>query len=246
MFENIIVHNHKGGSGKTTLSVHLARWLAEHERPAVLLDTDTQSNAIRWITGYAWEGDDAVNVGDLPLAAVWMDDQIAQDLAVERNATLVIDTPPSDDLFRQLPRSLHPSSRDLLVIPCSGRMAIDGAVKVLEEAEDYPCRTVLVANGVDPVDDSDRSEVGALIELEQVYDVTVFRAAIPPNAEKMGLAERDGIPFWETPYADRTHTGKALKAFCRWVERGCDIAEADASFSDTAALQPDLRERLWS
>ena len=248
-FDNIIVHNHKGGSGKTTLSVHLSVWLARQGVPAVLLDTDSQANGIRWITGYDWEGDDAVDIPryGAPLAAVFMDDQLAQDIALDREATLVIDTPPSDDLFQQLPRALHPSAEDLLVIPVQGRMAIDGAVKVLEEVAAYPCRTVLVANAVDPMDDSDRSEVAALVELERSFDCTVFRAAIPPNPEKMGVAERDGISFWETPYADRTHTGKALTAFCQWVQNGCDVTEADGDFRQGShSLRRDLQERLWS
>ncbi|MGC3992052.1 MAG: ParA family protein [Chthoniobacteraceae bacterium] len=41
--------NSKGGVGKTTISVHLAAWLAKGKRPVIFIDADPQQSASTWI-----------------------------------------------------------------------------------------------------------------------------------------------------------------------------------------------------
>jgi len=45
----ITVANQKGGTGKTTIAIHLATWLAQSGRPVVLVDLDTQGSAARFL-----------------------------------------------------------------------------------------------------------------------------------------------------------------------------------------------------
>lgn len=45
----LLVANPKGGSGKTTLAVNLAGWLASQNRPVALLDLDPQKSATTWL-----------------------------------------------------------------------------------------------------------------------------------------------------------------------------------------------------
>src|SRR5580658_10722434 len=45
----IVVANSKGGVGKSTLSVHLAAWLAEQGHRVTLADCDTQQSSSEWI-----------------------------------------------------------------------------------------------------------------------------------------------------------------------------------------------------
>jgi chromosome partitioning protein len=45
----ILVANPKGGSGKTTLSINLAGWLASQGRRVAMLDLDRQKSATQWL-----------------------------------------------------------------------------------------------------------------------------------------------------------------------------------------------------
>src|SRR5580700_3248687 len=45
----IAIANSKGGVGKSTLSVHLATWLAEQGHRVTLADCDTQQSSSEWI-----------------------------------------------------------------------------------------------------------------------------------------------------------------------------------------------------
>jgi chromosome partitioning protein len=47
----IVCANAKGGTGKTSLSVHLAAGLAQQGHPVLLVDLDAQGNASTWLLG---------------------------------------------------------------------------------------------------------------------------------------------------------------------------------------------------
>jgi len=248
--QNIIVHNHKGGSGKTTLSVHLAWQLSECMQPVVLLDLDTQDNATRWLTRFQWEGNEAVDVqtpdGHGTLAVVNQNAPLALQIADDRDALLIVDTPPTVDVFERIPAIVHPQPQDIFVVPCSSRMSLDGAVAVIEEIHERGLQTRirLIANQTDPKEPASKKELATMEGLEREFrDVIVFRAAIPSNM-KMHLAERDGMPFWEVDYADRTYTHKALRAALGWIGAGARLEHADAR-SGPFGLDAELQRRLW-
>lgn len=246
--QNVVVHNHKGGSGKTMLSVHLSWYLVEYGRNVVLLDLDEQDNAIRWITQFDWDGSTAVEVHSDDrgsLAVVSLDAEAAVSLANQRNAVLIVDTPPAYDLFDRLPTIVYPEQDDIFLLPVGGRLSLDGAVAVLEEIEarGLTTRVRIIANQLDPKkQEAAQSQLRTLEELEKAFpQLTVFRVAVPSNY-KMHMAERYGQPYWRRPYADRTHTGKSLRAALGWIASGAHADDAGGTGFD--GLDRDLSERL--
>ncbi len=47
--KRIVVMNPKGGSGKTTIAINLASYLASRQQTPVLMDFDPQGSSIRWV-----------------------------------------------------------------------------------------------------------------------------------------------------------------------------------------------------
>ncbi|WP_263841511.1 ParA family protein [Salinibacter sp.] len=249
----IVVHNHKGGTGKTMIAVHLAEYLVEHGQKWQLLDADPQYNAISWLTGHAWDGEDALQLpgeGRREEMVVTIDSSV-----VAETPRVVVDTPPAGDALRRLhDAGLELGPEDLLVCPVSGRFGIDGAIKVAEEAAPSGCRIVALLNMTDPDDDHGSEEIKAVRELEGVEDlgIEVFKMAIPRNDDYLRRAELQGEPVWDIPYATSTHAVRALQAFCRWVAEGAppegNQMGSLASGSPNTESQrrvSELQDRLW-
>ena len=78
--KTILVANPKGGSGKTTLSVNIAGYLANRGQHVALLDLDRQQSATRWL---------ALRPGDLPPIRILG----SKKEEAQRNDWLVIDSP---------------------------------------------------------------------------------------------------------------------------------------------------------
>src|SRR5947208_15095642 len=47
--QRIVVLNPKGGSGKTTIAINLASYLASRRHTPVLMDFDPQGSTLRWV-----------------------------------------------------------------------------------------------------------------------------------------------------------------------------------------------------
>jgi len=249
----VVVHNHKGGTGKTMFAVHLAEFMADQGQTWHVLDADPQYNGISWLTAHAWEGEKTILLpgqGRREEMVVTIDPAVASE-----SDHLVVDTPPEAGALKDLRRAgIGLGPKDLLVCPVSGRFGIDGAIKVAEEASQFDCRVVAVLNMTDPDDAHAAEEVKAVRELEEVEDlgIEVFKMAIPRNDKYMREAELKGEPVWDLSYAGNTHTVRALQAFMRWVSQG-----APAEGNQMGALAPErsstgkasrvneLQDRLW-
>ncbi len=247
----VVVHNHKGGTGKTMLAVHIAEYLVEQGQEWDLMDADPQHNAVSWLTGHAWSGEAALQLpgeGRRSKMTVTVDPETALS-----STHLVVDTPPSEDSLEDLQRSgIELVSDDLLICPVSGRFGIDGAIKVAEEVRVSGCRVVVVLNMTDPDDDYASEEVQAARDLEEVENlgIEVFKMTIPRNDKYLRLAELQGMPVWDIPYARSTHTVGALQALCRWIAEGAPpeanrMGQLTPGLANHQGRGEDLQERLW-
>ena len=91
--KTIVIANQKGGSGKSTVTVHLAA-AAEHagDGPVILSDTDPQGTAADWFNQRKKAGIDTPRYSPLTLAEI--DDKLAV-MAKAGVSYLFIDTAPS-------------------------------------------------------------------------------------------------------------------------------------------------------
>lgn len=107
----ISVVSQKGGSGKTTLAVHLAAAATAEGRVACIIDTDPQATAAAWGD---WRG------GREPEVITTPPPRLARTLDEARNLgaeVAVIDTPPHADAAARESAKLA----DLVLIPCRPR-----------------------------------------------------------------------------------------------------------------------------
>lgn len=106
--KTVAVVSQKGGSGKTTLAVHLATAAAIAGHVAAIIDLDPQATAASWGDDRAGEGPEVISGQAVRLPALI---QAAQ----KNGATfLVLDTAPNADQTA----SLAARAADVVLIPC--------------------------------------------------------------------------------------------------------------------------------
>ncbi|MGB3165508.1 MAG: ParA family protein [Alteraurantiacibacter sp.] len=109
--KTIAIVSQKGGSGKTTLALHLATRAVQAKYPACVIDTDPQATAAAWGD---WRGDFLPAVVTSPPARLV---RTIANAAKEGLAVSVIDTPPhAEAAMREAIKAA-----DLVLIPCRPR-----------------------------------------------------------------------------------------------------------------------------
>lgn len=125
----IVLANSKGGVGKTSISVHLATWLAEQGHSVVLADCDAQQSSSDWLSEAAPEIK-TVRLAD-PTAILDALPQLAQEADY-----VVADGPGSNT---ETSRALLLRA-DLALVPCKASMlevrALAQATAVLRQSQD--------------------------------------------------------------------------------------------------------------
>ena len=125
----VVVANSKGGVGKSTLSVHLAAWLAGQGHAVVLADCDTQASSSDWLR----EAVPAVRCVRLGTP-----DQILDQLPqLGQEADYVVADGPGSNTETSRALLLR---ADFAVVPCKASMlevrALAQATAVLRQAQD--------------------------------------------------------------------------------------------------------------
>ena len=202
----IVLANSKGGVGKTSISVHLATWLAEQGHSVILADCDAQQSSGEWLT------------------------EAAPDIRVVRLAdpTAILDVLPqldqeADFVIADGPGSNTETSRALLLradfalVPCKASMlevrALAQATTVLRQSQD-------VRNG--PPD--------ARIVLSMVGKTYRLTQDMRDAAAALGLPLAQSVLTLKQVYADAPGQGTVV---WRLGARGRDAAlEIEALFRE--------------
>jgi chromosome partitioning protein len=132
----------KGGSGKTTIAVHLAACAARHDIHTALIDIDPQASAFKWNQSRAEaEQLDAIQATPQQLA-------LLLDQAKKAKAGLVvIDTAPHSDSTAAIAAQLA----DFVLIPCRpARFDLDAIASTVEIARLAKTPATVLLNAVPP------------------------------------------------------------------------------------------------
>lgn len=204
--------NNKGGVGKTTLATHLFRTIASF-RPCCLLDLDEQQDGLRLVSGHQWDGrSPTIGLGQHRSGRVIATCDL--DVAQDRDP-LVVDAPPRREALEVIGKELGLGSEDRVIIPIRGRLSIEGALRVIEDAEALGCEVILVLNRTEP-----RAHV-ADHEIEQARRTraTLYPKVIP-ETDMIREAELMGKAAWEMDWSRNTNGIPHLRLFCYYLARG--------------------------
>jgi chromosome partitioning protein len=213
----IAVVNRKGGSGKSTLSTHLAAWLARQGIAVMLGDVDRQQSTRAWLKR---------RPAELPAIAPWTIDQKNVLKAPPGVTHVVLDTPGGMHGF-ELARVVM--SADAIVVPvCNSMFDRESAASCLTELAAMPrvasgrCKLGVVGMRLDartkgaetlrewahaldvPFLGVLRETQGYVRSLENGQ--TIFD--LPPSTQKTDLAQWEPILEWLQPL---TKVGMAAK-----------------------------------
>ena len=103
----VAVINQKGGAGKSTIAVHLVRWLQKQKEAVLLVDADAQCSSSKWLSRLAQ---------DIPYQVLQAPDELLDELPklVESYQWVVVDGPAA---LSETTRAVILAA-DLALIPC--------------------------------------------------------------------------------------------------------------------------------
>jgi cellulose biosynthesis protein BcsQ len=218
----IAFYNNKGGVGKTSCATHTFRYCARAGEPWAFYDADPQRDGLSWLSRHSAE---AIEAGE-----AWCEDPetgkptkclVTTDLdAALAFPNVLVDAPPRGDFLRRLSEHAPP---DLVIVPVSGRLSVEGAGHVVDEAARVGARVIAVFNMTDAKERFSRVEAAAARKL----GVEVFPLAIP-RSDTVRKAELKGVSVWDLPHAERTPVVKALRSLCAWIAAGAKPSEVPA------------------
>jgi chromosome partitioning protein len=204
----------KGGSGKSTIMLHLAIAATAANRIASVIDLDPQKSAEKWgiLRERKTKTDDPIIVHGLPSQ---LDSML--DKARETGHELVlIDTPPTIDRTT----ILVAAKADLIIVPTRTSVldlqALDDTLTILNATQGVN-RIVVVINAAGP-DAKAREAIKKLVRKE--HGIPLLGAALEEHLEfRTSLGSGRGV----TEAAAQSPAGKELKklygALSRWDEQ---------------------------
>jgi cellulose biosynthesis protein BcsQ len=200
----VVVFNHKGGVGKSTLVAHVGFRAMEQKKALTVIDADAQYNTMKWLSGHNWNKEESYDVGDV---------HITTNVSAEGYSPItIVDAPPAKEVIDRI------HNVDVWLIPIDGRFSVEGAMTVQEvlKMKGDKGRTVIVVNKAEPNTKFGKEE---LAEVRQL-GVELFEEPISIHS-CVRKAESYGVPVWKVPYAIRSSTAQNIQYFADWVLKGC-------------------------
>ena len=200
--KTVAIISQKGGSGKTTIAVHLAVCAERARQRAAIIDLDPQASALEWYSRRAAESPEVITAMPEQLSAL-----LKQAKANGADFTL-IDTAPHSDRAATLAADLA----DLVLIPCRPAAfdvaAITTTLNILKLTQAKE-RAAILLNAV-PVRGSltDEAEAG-LSTLLPVVPVRLYHRAAYSHAVNDGRSVEEYDPHGKA--------AEEIRALYQWI-----------------------------
>jgi chromosome partitioning protein len=200
--KTIAIVSQKGGSGKTTVAVHLAVCAELHKKTVAIIDLDPQASALEWYSRREAETPEVITATPEQLPA------LLKQARANGAALAIIDTAPHSDRAAVVAADVA----DIVLIPCRPSafdVAAIGTTLNLLKLNKALERTAIVLNAAPPRGSlTDAAETG-LSEIVPVVPVRLHNRAAYSHAINSGHSVEEYDP-----------SGKAaeeIRALYNWV-----------------------------
>jgi MinD-like ATPase involved in chromosome partitioning or flagellar assembly len=208
------VMNHKGGVGKTFISVHLAKGLGDMMRYNVLaVDFDVQGDLMKWGSGGKWEGEEQYDDGQV--CYLYSPNVIKYTTKhTQEYDFVVIDARPNYDAMSDFLEEC-----DVLFIPLQGRLSFDGAMDVFKIRQFMQKGSVpvwIIRNMMPQARDLLPKENKLVALLENTYDVRIGHSCFS-YTEAVRMAEAQLTALWYLPGNMAIKIKEEMTGMLNWV-----------------------------
>lgn len=167
----IAVVNQKGGAGKSTIAVHLARWLQRQNKPILLVDADGQKTSSIWLESLE---------NEIPFQVIQNPDELLDQLPklAKEHEWLLVDGPAT---LSETTRALLLWA-DLALIPCQPAgvdlASASDTVRLVRQAQAIRGGLPRAALFLNKAIKGTKLKDEAFAVLQQVDDVTLLKTII--------------------------------------------------------------------
>lgn len=198
----IAIVSQKGGSGKTTIAVHLAVCAERAKKRAAIIDLDPQASALEWQSRRAASTPEVITATSEQLSVLL---QQAKDNGAD---LAIIDTAPHSDRAATVAANLA----DVILIPCRPAAfdvaALGTTLKILELTKAKK-KAVILLNAVPPRGGiTDEAEAG-LSALAPVVPVRMHHRAAYSHAVNDGRSVEE--------YDPKGKAAQEIRALYKWI-----------------------------
>jgi len=196
----VAIVSQKGGSGKTTIAVHLAVCAERAGKPTLILDLDPQGSAMSWLKR---RGE------DLPEVIATDSGKLAGMLAKAKEGgagLVIIDTAPHSDRAAAVASQLA----NLVLIPCRpAAFDVDAIASTLNITKLANAKTAVVLNAIPTRGTYAEEATEALGQIVTVAPVNLYQRAAYFNAVNDGRSVEE--------YEPKGKAAEEIKALYKWV-----------------------------
>ena len=198
----VAIISQKGGSGKTTIAVHLAVCAERTGKRSAIIDLDPQASALEWVSRRKAESPEVIRATTDQLAGLLAQAKVnGADLAI-------IDTAPHSDRTATVAASLA----DLILIPCRPAAfdvaAIPTTLNILKLAGRKD-RAAILLNAVPPRGEAGGEAALGLSSMARVVPVRLRHRATYSHAVNDGRSVEEFEP--------RGKAAEEIRALYRWI-----------------------------